>query len=1228
MRVGRPGQRAGMGGLRTSRLWLLASLAGLLVLGSCVEELDITEGELSVPVRVSLEAERAPLLANTPRSLSLHRLLLRIVNSETGEEWAVGEIDLDPDDVPESFQIRQDLPEGTVLPLEGTVELVHVQEGEEGEAFESVEWAAFVDPIEVTTEEEEWVFEVPLGRGNLAEQAITALTVAGGEEPVVEGAVVSFSASVEGGPEGARIFWGTQDPELVSVDENGTVQTLLPGTARIVAAAGRHAEVREVLILQAVDSVEVLPSEERLTAPGQEAQFTARALDPRGDEVVDRALEVTWRTENPDVAESLGGGLFQAVSIGEAEVVATVEGAEGRATLIVEGEPPGGTLIRWTSEVGGSWTDASNWDLGRVPQAGDTVEIALEGSNVTVLLDGTPTSVAEIRLGADTSTAGLQLSASELVVEGLFLVRAGGEVQVDAGVSSVSALEFDNSGQVTLLGTLLVNGSSPGAMFWNRTNAMIDAGPGGIVHFSLAGGTFVNTGWLELGQSTEGLFSFTGGTVTLSEGGSVSGSGTVQVLNSVLNTDLNLSPGPWELFLSESEVNGPGGVFLPQGSSNLWVGVTINTFVANGGELTLAGLNTINGVLTNDPVATISIVGLSDQPRASLVVVDADGFYNSGTIELIDAFEGEGRRLTLEVPEGPLVNQEGGTLVALESPASTVVEVVGQFENVGLVRVEDDMTVSFPDAAFYNLGRIEIVGGATLGFEGVSFTNGLAGQTAAEIVGEGVLDVSAVQFTNSALIAPGFSPGLVTVVGAYTQSQVGSLRIEVDGDVPGTGHDLLSVTGPVSLAGTLEVVLGDIPQPTTADTFLVVVGEAVSGAFDQVLGGDGLEVVVDPDGVRLVGTEVMPSVLGVAAGFTFTCALNEEGRAYCWGDNAFGQLGDGTTGPGRMTAEPVVGDLRFAELDAAGDAVCGRTSEGEVYCWGNSWERVGDNRVPITEPTLVPGGIAFATLSIGFTHACGMGNDGAAYCWGVNDRGQLGDGTLLDRTSPVAVVGGQSFTTVNAGFWHSCAVDVEGIAYCWGYAAFGALGADVGPTETVPEPIAVATQEQFSEVQAGAVFTCGRNVDDAPFCWGHNDSGQVGDGTTTQRAFPARMAAQVPFVSLRLPTMNSIYAHGCGLDSLGQAWCWGWNDDWQLGIDTQEACVNEVACSTIPLEAVGALSLRSIVPGGRHTCAITNFDELYCWGGNASGQLGVVTEDECASGACSRQPRRVFPSEP
>jgi hypothetical protein len=345
MRVDRPGQRAGMGELRNPRLWLLAAMAGLLMVGSCVEDLDLTEGELPVPVRLSLVSERDPLLANTARSLSLHRLLLRIVNSETGEEWAAGEVDLDPDDFPESFQIRKDLPEGTVLPLEGTVELVHVQEVEAGQPFESVEWAAFVDPIVITTEEEEWAFQLLLGRGNLAEQAITALTVTGGEEAVVEGTLFSFFASVEGGPEGARIFWGTQDPELVSVDENGTVQTLLPGTARIVAAAGRHAEVREVRILQALDSVEVVPSEQRLTALGQEAQFTARVLDPRGDEVVDRALEVTWRTENPNVAESLGGGLFQAVSFGETDVVATVEGLEGRATLIVEREP-GSALIR------------------------------------------------------------------------------------------------------------------------------------------------------------------------------------------------------------------------------------------------------------------------------------------------------------------------------------------------------------------------------------------------------------------------------------------------------------------------------------------------------------------------------------------------------------------------------------------------------------------------------------------------------------------------------------------------------------------------------------------------------------------------------------------------------------------------------------------------------------------------------------------------------------------
>jgi alpha-tubulin suppressor-like RCC1 family protein len=208
----------------------------------------------------------------------------------------------------------------------------------------------------------------------------------------------------------------------------------------------------------------------------------------------------------------------------------------------------------------------------------------------------------------------------------------------------------------------------------------------------------------------------------------------------------------------------------------------------------------------------------------------------------------------------------------------------------------------------------------------------------------------------------------------------------------------------------------------------------------------------------------------VSLGPLHSCGITTEDRAYCWGANFGGQLGDGTTTQ-RPRPVPVAGGLRFRRIDAAG-YTCGLTTDNKAYCWGGgqlrptaipggmtfrqasvgcgvAQDRRGYCWSDYGRPQALAGGLSYNTLSVGLTHACGVTTDNRAYCWGDNFAGALGDGTEADRATPTAVLGGLSFRGVDPGQGaHSCGVTIGGRAYCWGHNAYGQLGRG---TTTGPE---------------------------------------------------------------------------------------------------------------------------------------------------------------------------------
>src|SRR5204862_447610 len=198
---------------------------------------------------------------------------------------------------------------------------------------------------------------------------------------------------------------------------------------------------------------------------------------------------------------------------------------------------------------------------------------------------------------------------------------------------------------------------------------------------------------------------------------------------------------------------------------------------------------------------------------------------------------------------------------------------------------------------------------------------------------------------------------------------------------------------------------------------------------------------------------------------------------HCWGMNDSGQLDDGTI-TDRITPVAVLGGFTFATVSASagGGHTCGITTGGATYCWGhNAFGELGDGTtIDQASPVAVAGGASFAAVSAGGGHTCGVTAAGVAYCWGYNNKGQVGDGTTTDRTSPVAVLGGISFAVVSAGAGQTCGVTTTGGAYCWGWNSEGQLG-DANRIDSAT-PVAVWGGLSFAAVSSaggGGYVTCG-----------------------------------------------------------------------------------------------------------------------------------------------------------
>ena len=349
--------------------------------------------------------------------------------------------------------------------------------------------------------------------------------------------------------------------------------------------------------------------------------------------------------------------------------------------------------------------------------------------------------------------------------------------------------------------------------------------------------------------------------------------------------------------------------------------------------------------------------------------------------------------------------------------------------------------------------------------------------------------------------------------------------------------------------------------------------------------------------------------LTVSTGNGMACGITLLNTAYCWGSSYAGQLGATTTevcpfGPCSSTPIAVSGGLTFGMVTDGTDNACGLTPSGAAYCWGdNTFGELGNGTTTqSTAPVPVAGNLTFVTLSASDNEStCGVTTSGTAYCWGKNGSGELGAATtqicdsMACSTTPIAVAGGLAFVTISAAQQYTCGVTSGGDAYCWGDNSFGQLGNGTMAPSTMPVPVRGGLS--FAAVSAGYSNACGVTTSGAAYCWGDNSVGQLGTGTTTGSATPVAVAGGMTFTAVTTGFGN---IHTCGVTPSGAAYCWGDNTYGALGNGTTTPSHTPVAVS-------GGLTFRVVSTGPYHTSGVTTGNIAYTWGSNGYGQLGIGT---------------------
>lgn len=439
-------------------------------------------------------------------------------------------------------------------------------------------------------------------------------------------------------------------------------------------------------------------------------------------------------------------------------------------------------------------------------------------------------------------------------------------------------------------------------------------------------------------------------------------------------------------------------------------------------------------------------------------------------------------------------------------------------------------------------------------------------------------------------------------------------------------HPSVSVGGTLRATATASsgVVVWSSDTPALAQV-------SAAGDITGVAPGQAVIRATSSGATTTISVTVLEPFSDIAIGGIHACALTASGATYCWGANGHYQVGK-LTDCRDFCAQPrtpvrTAAGSTFAQVSPGYSNTCAITSAGQMYCWGANHEeyfRTG-TEICLTDvvtcaaaPVLIASPAPLVAVGTGARFACALDAAGVAYCWGrdadaVGNLGAPGRNSCKDNTrcnvALEAVSTSQRFTKLSVGNLHSCAITGAGSAYCWGANASGQLGngSTSGVNDGVATPALVLGGLSFSAISAGEHHTCALTPGGKAYCWGLNEQGQLGTGSAGFQPATSPVAVNT---ALTFKSITTGANHTCALATDGAAYCWGWNGpDGRLGDgSTTDRLVPVRSASPRVFEQIGARR--------GYTCGRTSAGRVYCWGQNVYGQLG--TGDTNASNGAVR----------
>jgi len=361
------------------------------------------------------------------------------------------------------------------------------------------------------------------------------------------------------------------------------------------------------------------------------------------------------------------------------------------------------------------------------------------------------------------------------------------------------------------------------------------------------------------------------------------------------------------------------------------------------------------------------------------------------------------------------------------------------------------------------------------------------------------------------------------------------------------------------------------------------------------------------------------------------CAV-QAASPYAWGNNSYGQLGDGTiinrTLPVAVDTSGALLGKTVTAIATGGSHTVVLTSDGKLFAWGgNDYGQLGDGtRIHRARPVAVDIGGALLGKSVtaiaaGGVYTVALTSDGRLFAWGNNAYGQLGDGTTINRTTPVAVrygaLFGKTVTAIAAGRSHTLALTSDGKIFAWGDNVNGQLGDVTNQNRRAPVGVVMdgagnpMDGKTATAIAAGNGHSVALTSDGKVYAWGWGQFGQLGNGTIWSFPGPQPVDMSGALLNKTVTAIATHNVHTVALTSDGRVFAWGWNIWGQLGDGTTNSSSTPVA-----VDRSGALagkSVTAIAAGWGHTVALTSDGRLFAWGANASGQLGDFTTDNSAT---------------